>query len=264
MNSCLVLSVKEYGKNQSQSIVFLHGGGVSGWMWDDQVQELSGEYHCLVPDLPEHGNSMDVKPFSIRESAEAVAVLIRNEARGGQAHVVGLSLGAQVVTQLLCTSPEVVDHAIINSALVRRMPLMNTFIKPTVKLTMPLVRSESFARLQAKALHIPETSFKTYYKETKSTSKESLTRILTENANFGLPRGLENANVPTLILVGQKEKRIMHKSAQDLLTAIPNAKGYMVKGVGHSFNFEEPGLFKQILRAWIKDESLPMEKLKSI
>lgn len=243
---------------------FLHGGGMSGWMWDDQVQELSEEYHCLVPDLPEHGKSMEVKPFSIGKSAEVIAVLIRERARGGKAHVVGLSLGAQIAVQLLSTTPEVIDHAIINSALVRRLPYMNKFIKPMVMLTMPLVRNKSFARLQAKALHIPETSFAMYYEETKSVSADTLSRILIENANFGLPKGLDKVEVPTLILVGQKERGVMHKSAQDLLTAIPHARGYMIQGVGHGFNLEDPVLFNHILRAWIKDESLPMDKLTKL
>ena len=65
-------------------------------MWQEQIAELRGAYHCLAPDLPEHGGSMAVTPFSIAGCAQQIADLIQERAQGGKAHVVGLSLGAQV------------------------------------------------------------------------------------------------------------------------------------------------------------------------
>lgn len=257
------LFVQEVGSNQANTIVFIHGGGLSGWMWDKQVKDFS-DFHCLVPDLPEQGRSTGVKPFSIKFSAEQIAELIKNKAHGGKAHVVGHSIGAQILVQLLSSSPEVVDHAIVNSALVRRIPGMNSLIKPTVKLTMPLTRAKWFVKLQAKALCVPNELFDLYYNDSNSISADSLEHILTENANFRLPRGLESSSVPTLILVGQKERGIMCNSAKDLVAAIPNSKGFIVKGVGHSFNFEDPNLYNKILRAWLNEKQLPTDRIEAI
>lgn len=255
---------QEFGTNQTSTIVFIHGGGLSGWMWDKQVKYLSNDFHCLIPDLPEQGKSMGVKPFSIKSSAEQIANLIKRKAHGGKAHVVGHSIGAQILVQLLSSTPEVVDHAIVNSALVRRIPGMNSLIKPTVKLTIPLTRAKWFVKLQAKALSVPNELFEQYYNDSKSVTTDSLEHILTENANFGLPKGLDSCSVPTLIIVGQKERGIMRHSAKDLVAAIPNSKGYLVKGVGHSFNFEDPNLYNQILRSWFKDNPLPTDRIEEI
>ena len=232
-------------------------------MWDRQVEALQNEYHCIVPDLPGHGKSKTITPFSIEKSAEAVAAFIQKHACGGKAHIVGLSLGAQIALQLIYTAPEVVDRAMINSALVRPLS-MTKFIPAMIKITMPLAQKKWFARLQAKALGIPEQYFNRYFEESKSISEDSLVQILEENGTFGLPAGLADTNIPSLILVGQKEKKILHQSAQDLITTIPNAKGYMVKKVGHSFNFEDPHLFNQVLHKWISDQPLPLEKLVEI
>lgn len=263
MNLKMELYVQEFGLNQPSSIVFIHGGGLSGWMWDRQVKDLS-DFHCLVPDLPEQGKSLGVTPFSIKDSTEQIAELIKSRAHGGKAHVVGHSIGAQIVVQLLSSSPEVVDHAIVNSALVRRIPGMNSLIKPIVKLTIPLTRSKWFAKLQAKALGMPDGHFNRYYNESKSITADSLEHILTENANFSLPKGLEFSTAPTLILVGQKEKGIMHSSAKDLVSSIPNSKGYVVKGVGHSFSFDAPELYSSIIRAWLTDKKLPTDRLDAV
>lgn len=233
-------------------------------MWDHQVEALQNEYQCIVPDLPGHGKSKTITPFSIEANAEAVAAFIQKHACEGKAHIVGHSLGAQIALQLIYTAPEVVDRAMINSALVRPMSIMTKFTPMLVKRSMPLAQKKWFARLQAKALDIPEQYFNRYFEESKSISEDSLVQILEENGTFDLPTGLADTNIPSLILVGQKEKKILHQSAQDLITTIPNAKGYMVKKVGHSFNFEDPHLFNQVLHKWISDQPLPLEKLVEI
>ena len=87
------LSVRECGPASAPTICFLHGGGVSGWMWHPQVEALQGTYHCLVPDLPEHGLSAAIQPFTIEDAAHRVTELIRERGHGGRAHVIGLSAG---------------------------------------------------------------------------------------------------------------------------------------------------------------------------
>lgn len=257
------MHVQEFGLDQTDSIVFIHGGGLSGWMWNRQVEDLC-DFHCLVPDLPEQGRSISVKPFSIQDSAKQIAELIESRAHGGKAHVVGHSIGAQIVVQLLATSPQVVDHAIVNSALVRRIPGMISLIKPTVQLTIPLTRAKWFAKLQAKALSVPHVDFDEYFNDSKSMTGEALEHVLMENTKFSVPKGLESCTIPTLMLVGQKERGIMRNSMKDLLSVIPNSKGYMVQGVGHSFNFEDPSLYNQIVRSWLTDKRLPTERLKAV
>ena len=115
------LFVRESGPVSAPTIVFLHGGGVSGWSWQPQIEAFP-DYHLLVPDLPEHGRSLAEAPFTIPDAAERVANLIRDRGHGGRAHVIGLSLGAQIAIQLLAAAPEIVDHALLSGALVRGLP----------------------------------------------------------------------------------------------------------------------------------------------
>lgn len=255
--------VQETGSANSPSIVFLHGAGLSGWMWDRQVQYFS-DYHCLVPDLPEQGKSAEVKPFTIRDCAEQVAQLIKTRAHLGKAHVVGLSLGAQVGIELLRICPEIIDHAVINSALVRKIPWAYYLAHPMANLLLPLSRSRMFAKLQAQAIKLPDQYFESYFSASKAISRDTVARIIQENTNFGLPSGLEQNQVPALILVGQKEVRIMRESAQDLVKVLPANSGYTILGIGHTFNFEAPELFNTIVRAWITDRPLPTEHIHPI
>jgi pimeloyl-ACP methyl ester carboxylesterase len=71
----LGLSYQEHGDKDAPLIVFLHGGGVSSWMWDKQI-EYFHNYHCITIDLSEQGASEDTDKFSILLSAEKVNDLI--------------------------------------------------------------------------------------------------------------------------------------------------------------------------------------------
>src|SRR3974390_1946208 len=108
----MALYAQEFGPAHAPTIIFLHGGGVGGWMWRPQIAQLQAEYHLLVPDLPEHGQSSEVKPMTLQKAAAQWAGWIRVRAHGGRAHVVGLSLGAQTAIELLSQSPDVVERVI--------------------------------------------------------------------------------------------------------------------------------------------------------
>ena len=86
------LFIRESGPVSAPTIVFLHGGGVSGWSWQPQIEAFP-DYDLLVPDLPEHGRSLAEAPFTIPDAAVRIADLIRDRGHDGRAHVIGLSLG---------------------------------------------------------------------------------------------------------------------------------------------------------------------------
>ena len=105
--------------------MFLHGGGVSDWMWDQQIQYFT-KYHCIVPILPEHGLNHDGITFSIEGSAEELIPLMKKKQGGRKLFFIGFSLGSQVIIQLLSMKPDLIDFAIINSASVRPIYLLKT------------------------------------------------------------------------------------------------------------------------------------------
>lgn len=69
------LFIREMGNTKGDLVVFLHGGGISSWMWDFQFPAFT-DYHCLAVDLLEHGNRSNSGPFTIRSTAEAVKEII--------------------------------------------------------------------------------------------------------------------------------------------------------------------------------------------
>lgn len=265
----MALYVQESGPETAPTIVFLHGGGGGGWMWQPQVEGL-GDYHCLVPDLPEQGRSVDEKPFSIQDSAERIAALIRERAHGGRAHVVGLSEGAQVLVALLAAAPEVVERAILSSALVRPIPGASLMTPGLIRLAYrwsvpPFKNNEWWIRLNMKyAAGVPEAYYPQFRQTFRESTESGFTNVVVENQRFRLPPGLERVTAPTLIVVGKKEYAVMRQSARDLAAAIPGAQAYQVVhqqkmslAEEHNWNLTAPALFTQMVRAWVSGQELP-------
>lgn len=253
---------KEYGDQNASLLLFLHGGGVSGWMWDNQIPYFS-HYHCIVPDLPGHGASHGDILFSMRDSAERFIELIEEKVAGKPAGrkviLIGFSLGAQVIIQILSLKPDLVDAAIINSALVRPSPLGRKLIQPTIRLSYPLIRNKRFARLQAKTLYITEEQFQKYYEESCQMKLATLVSVLEENMSFGIPQSFREAHGKILVTVGAKEKAIMKKSAKDLVETSPNCTGAIIPEVGHGVPIAMPDFFNQMVESWIQEGALPKE-----
>lgn len=265
------LHVYEQGSASAPTIIFLHGGGGSGWMWQPQLTALC-DYHILVPDLPEHGQSMDIKPFSIQDSASLIADLIRARAHGGQAHVIGLSEGGQITVALLASHPELVDHAVVSSALLRPVPgagmMTPGLVAASVKWFVdPFRNNDWWIRLNMKySAGVPETYYSQFKNNFQHMTGDQFAHVMVENQRFRMPPGLQHVTVPTLVVAGNKEYNVMRQSVRDLASVMPNAKGYLIAhsrrmslAEEHNWNMTAPELFTTMVRAWLTGQPLPAE-----
>jgi pimeloyl-ACP methyl ester carboxylesterase len=225
-------------------------------MWDPVVEGLAGAYHCLVPDLPEHGRSVDVGPLALPDAAARVAALIRARAHGGRAHLVGISLGGQLSLVLLANRPELVGRAVVSGATVRPTPFVGLAVL-LMRIYAPVRTVPWLVRANMHSLGIPERYFPQVLEDTRLLTAERFGRIIAANQGFRLPPGLAQAQVPVLVVVGQREPGVVRRSARDLLAALPCAAGRVVGGHGHAWSLEAPDLFARGVRAWLRAEPLP-------
>jgi pimeloyl-ACP methyl ester carboxylesterase len=264
------LAFEAYGPKNAPTIVFLHGGGVSGWMWQQVIQFLP-EYRCLVPDLPEHGGSRQIGPFSMELSAIKVAELICDQAYEGKAHVVGLSAGAQTAVQLLATSPKCVQKAVISSALVRPIPGLalassSAVLSWTYRLAIrPFINCDWWIRLNMKyAAGLSDEFYANFKKDFQQMTESGFVNTIMANQHFRLPDGLDKAAASTLVIAGQKEHAAMKQSVRDITASLPCAEGAIFdldksRAAEHNWGVTSPELFARTVRAWIEEKPLPQE-----
>ncbi len=265
-----LLKYQSSGSEGAKTILFLHGGGVAGWMWDPVVARMQ-DFHCLVPDLPEHGSSMEIRPFTMELAANQAAELVREWAHCGKAVVVGLSEGAQVGVKMLATSPEVIDRALISSALLLPMTGSRWLSSPQLlawafRLSVPPFRKNAWwMKLNMKySAAIPEQYFSQYWANFQIMNERQFVDLILANQHFRLPGNLGDVSVPTLAIAGKREYPVVKESARQLAAALPNAKARLVDlGEGasmameHNWAMNAPDLFAQTVRNFINDRELP-------
>ncbi|MBZ0300343.1 MAG: alpha/beta hydrolase [Anaerolineae bacterium] len=254
----MALYVQETGPDAAPTIVFLHGAGVAGWMWQPQVVDLARDYHCLVPDLPGHGQSPDVSPFTLADCTEQVADVIRQRAHGGKAHLVGLSMGASVALQMASQQPELVDHVLVSGPTAGPMPGLLIWL---TRAMAPLTRMEWLLRMNARTLKVPSDLYEPFRQSQLRMNGAVLTSILEEINRFRVPEALRGVSVPVLAVVGQKEAGLNYRAARAVLAIMPDAVGRIAPQVRHIWNSENPDLFNRMVRAWITDTPLPGDLL---
>lgn len=251
------LFMKESGNiHASRMIVFLHGGGVSGWMWNKQLPFFKDDY-CLVPDLPGHGGSSANGPFSIKRTAAQINEVISNKADGREIIVFGFSLGAQILVEMMCQRPQLIDYAIVNSALLRPMPAALKLIEPSVRMTFPLTKYRWFSRWQASTLYVNRDDFEQYYTESLHMPSELLVSVLKENMSYAISPSIKESSTRVLVTVGEKERASVKKSARDLVQLSNRAEGIVFPGIGHGIPLADPALFNRVAGKWLNTGELP-------
>ena len=87
--------------------------------------------------------------------------------------------------------------------------------------------------MQFKALHIRDSLFEDYYRDSAAISKENMTAFLKANSDYRLKESVKESMAKVLILAGSKEPDIVKKSAEILCEQIPNATLEILSGYYH-------------------------------
>jgi pimeloyl-ACP methyl ester carboxylesterase len=251
------LAVHESGPIGAPALVFLHGVGTDASMWAREIALLS-DCHCLAPDLPGHGRSVDLSWTSLADVADQVADVIAAKTADGRACVVGLSLGGAVGYVLLARSPDVVSRAVIDGAAIvpsRLTPLMTT----GVRLASPFLHRAVVIRALGQAVGVPPVDMPSFEKGIRGVRPRAFRRAFAQAQNPGVLHDVLPCKVPTLLVTGQHEMGDMHAANAALAAYMPQARARVAPGLGHGWIATRPDLHSRMVRAWLQDQPLPNE-----
>lgn len=246
------MQFEEYGEGQN-TILLLHGGGLAPWNYLEEAKQLQDRYHIVIPVLDGHSGS-DHDFTSIEDNADGILEYIDTACAGKVFLICGLSLGGQILVEMLSKRKDICQYAIIESALVLPMKATFALIEPTFSLCYPLIRKTWFAKAQFKSLHIRSDFFDDYYRDSVAITKENMIAFLKANSDYQLKEGIRDCQARVLVLVGGRESKIMKKSAALLQERIPNAQLETLPGYYHGeLSLNHPEQYVQKLEKLISD-----------
>ncbi|KAF9776598.1 hypothetical protein IL306_005196 [Fusarium sp. DS 682] len=243
-----ILPHKTHHPESEKTILLVHGGFSDGTEWDGVWPLLTDDnYHVLIPDLPSHGDSVDIHPFELDDAARRLAELIKNQASGGVAHVVGISIGGHVAAALASQYPDRVRSLVISGF---NMFQPNLF-SPILPLLVYLVQRGS---------GLTKHPFAEWDRFCRGLGSLSLTRdvfnILISSRELG------TIAARTLVVAATRQgfsaDNIDH-SRRLFDTVVEGNASQLVQhhGMRHPWNVDEPQVFADMVRCWITGQALP-------
>ena len=237
----------EYGNQSTETVILLHGGGLSWWNYRDVAQLLSERFHVVLPILDGHADS-DAPFTSIEDNAARIIAHIDEHFGGKVLAVGGLSLGGQIAVEMLTQRPDICRFALLESTLVKPSKLTYALIKPTFGMSYGLIRQKWFAKMQAAYLGIPQKLFDDYYRDTCKISKEDMIAFLKSNSAYSIKPALRDAQAKVHIVFGSKEQSSIRTSGKLLNRMIPDSTLESLPGYNHGdLSLNHPEQYAQIL-----------------
>ena len=245
------MRVLEFGQQNADVILLLHGGGLSWWNYRQAAQILSPQYHVVLPVLDGHADSNT--PFTtIAENAARLISYIDDHWGGQVLSIGGLSLGGQIALEMLSQRKDICQYALLESTLVKPRKLTAALIGPAFGMSYGLIRQKWFAKLQASYLGIPKALFDDYYRDTCKITREDMIAFLQANSSYTVRSGLSETEAKVKILAGSRELRCIRDSAKLLQRAIPGSSMEILSGLGHGdLSINHPETYTKILTDWI-------------
>ncbi|MEG0912279.1 MAG: alpha/beta hydrolase [Oscillospiraceae bacterium] len=217
------MKIIEYGEENSKVVMLLHGGGLSWWNYRDEANLLKENYHVVLPVLDGHADS-DTPFTTIENNAKELINYIDRNFHGTIFTIGGLSLGGQILVEMLSQRSDICKYAVIESALVVPMTMTAALIAPTFGISYGLIKKKWFSKAQFKSLKIQDKLFEDYYRDTCKIQKQDMICFLKSNSSYIMKHSLTNATANVTIVVGGKEQKVMRRSAEILHATIPNSK----------------------------------------
>ena len=243
--------VKEYGKSNKDIIMLLHGGGLSWWNYEEVSEILKSNYHVILPILDGHSGS-DRDFTSIESNANEIIEYIDNNYNGNVKLIGGLSLGAQILLDILSKRDNICEYAIIESALVCPMKMTNRLIELLINMSYGLINKKWFSKLQFKSLKIKEELFDKYYIDSSNITKDNMISFLKANSNYHL-KNIKTNKSKSIVIVGSKERPIMIKSAKIIHDELINSELEILSGYYHGdLSINHPNEYAEKVKKLIK------------
>lgn len=203
----------EYGKQNKEIIVLLHGGGMSWWNFRDAAELLSEKYRVILPCLDGHAKS-DKRFTSIESNASEIVRFIDDSFGGSVLMIGGVSLGAQIALEILSQRASICAYALIESALAAPMKLTALATSPSISCSYFLIKKKWFAKLQARYLGVKDDIFEEYYRDTCAISKADMIAFMRANSLYSIKPSLRDSKAKAQMIVGENEIAPMLRSAK--------------------------------------------------
>ncbi len=239
------------------ALVFCHGAGASHGMWQPQVEHFSNNYRVLTYDIRGHQQSGGSDETYTCELFADDLHLLLEQLDLSEPVVIGLSLGGMIAQEYAVKYQSslrglVLADTAVAAALTKSDKLLKAmYPKWLVKWTINRMSDEKYADWSFKYFDMNNEVREYLKQEQLKMSKEELLKVTDAIYSFKL-LPLETIRVPTLIILGENERKAVFPHAEKMAELIKNSQRVVIPGAGHASNLENPESFNSELESFLR------------
>lgn len=227
------LAVFEAGDPAAETVVLVHGIGVSERYFRPLAAELAAARRVIAVDLPGFGRSP--RPAAV-PSVEAMANLVLEALDRRQitsAVLVGHSMGAQVAVEMMRQAPRLASRGVL--------------IGPVVDPSAASAAGQAW-RLLRDTVHEPARANAMVASDYLRAGPVWYSAVLPQMFAFDTLAAVREVRAPTLVVRGQHDHICSRSWARSLAAAAPDGTVREVPGAGHVAMASEPALVARWVR----------------
>ena len=243
-------------------LVFVHGLGGAWQNWLENLPYFARTHRCIAPDLPGFGESDEMDgEVSMTRYAQVLEELLGEEGIERCA-VVGNSMGGFIALEMALKFPVAVDRLVLVSAAVlwqeyrRARPLVavagvtesvtGRLLAEAAQLLASRPRLREIA-LQFGGIRAPRKLSLELQRELVLTARRTpgFLPALQALASYPLREELPKIRCPALIVWGDEDPLVGVEHAEELASAMPDARVSIYERTGHVVQLERPERFNR-------------------
>ena len=241
-------------------LIFLHGIGGNKDNWDLNFPILSKHFLCVAWDTRGYGESEDYKGKLFFDDVINDLLSIYKYFDKNKAHIIGLSMGGQIACLFYEKHPEKVKSMVLCDTHFGLGNLekdeIDKFINSRKKPLLEGLQPKDIALPVTKSL-IGNLNNKPAIEELVSSMsklhKESYLKTIDASMSTFHDHIFPKIDVPTLILVGEKDTLTPPSMALEIHKLIKNSEFSIIEEAGHLINIENPKAFNYRILQFLKE-----------
>ena len=247
-----------------QTVVFSHSFLVDHRHFEAQIAAIEGSYRVLAYDHRDHGDSARAAAAYGMEALYEDAVAFVEATCNGPVHWVGLSTGGFVGVRLGIRRPDLLRSLVLMDTSAEAEPWLNRLKYKLMLAVLPWIGFRPLIGETMKTMFGPDFLRDPDRREERELWKA---RMMANEpaalARFGraifsrddLMDQVGRIAVPTLVVVGERDRAKPPAEARRLAEAIPGARLEIIPRGGHLCTIEEPDAVTEVLTAFLGEQT---------
>lgn len=227
-------NISYVSKGEGDIILFLHGWGQNKEMMLPLVEQIKNKYKCIVLDLPGFGDSC----FNGEKKLEEYLKNLREFLKSNNIlpkYIIGHSFGGKLATMYYLKYRDISGLVIIASPLLKP----NRNIKYYYKIYTYKLKKIMNIRNNNKG------------SEDYKNCSEDMKSFFVDVVNTHLDKQIKDISIPTLLIWGEKDKKVPLNKGKKLEKKIVNSELFVQKG-GHFAYLDNIQFTKLIIQRFLR------------